>query len=69
MSNVVCTNCGTGITSKHTCQTRLTYDEVEPVIDDFLNDLAGRSGFRMSNQVRVMIRGEWIALLRGRFGA
>ena len=69
MSNVVCTGCGASIATKHTCATRLTYDDVEPVINDFLNDLAGRSGFKMSNQVRVMIRGEWIALLRGRFGA
>lgn len=59
---VTCDRCGesveTSLAISHLCQ-RLSLPDVETLIDKFLADLAGRSGFKMNDKVRAMLRADW----------
>lgn len=59
---VTCDQCGetveTGLAMQHWCR-RLTAQDVEVLIEKFLDDLNARSGFALNAQLREMIRADW----------
>ena len=67
--SIVCDRCGERIDTKlalqHWCR-RLTEPEAEALIDKFLDDLDQR-GFKLTPELRKMIRVDWLALVRQTF--
>ncbi len=65
---VACDRCGeiveASLAMQHWCR-RLTVQDAEALIEEFLDDLSARSGFALNPQLREMIRADWrsIALL------
>jgi hypothetical protein len=62
---VTCDRCGevveAALAVKHWCR-RLTPEDVEALIEKFLDDLGARSGFTLSSRLREMIRTDWRAI-------
>jgi hypothetical protein len=67
---IVCDRCGERIDTKlalqHWCR-RLTEPEAEALVDKFLDDLGARSGFKLTLELRKMIRVDWLVLVRQTF--
>jgi hypothetical protein len=59
---VTCDRCGevveASLAMKHWCR-RLTPQDVEALIEKFLDDLTDRSGFKLNSLLREMIRADW----------
>jgi hypothetical protein len=67
---VTCNRCGesieTSLAVQHWCR-RLTAQDVEALIEKFLDDLSDRSGFALEPKVREMIHADWRAIAQQAF--
>jgi hypothetical protein len=67
---VTCNRCGESVEAslavQHWCR-RLAPQDVDVLIEKFLDDLSARSGFTMNPQVRGMIRADWRAIALSAF--
>lgn len=67
---VTCDRCGeiveASVAVQHWCR-RLTIQDVNVLIEEFLDDLSARSGFALDPKLREMIRADWRGIAQRSF--